>query len=328
MQGLYKLGRSSKDDPRKLSVVLGATALFSIALMLAYEDDDDWKKREDWDRDNYWWFKIGGMAFRIPKPFEIGALASLAERGVELFSSPEMTGERFRSRLYHLLSDNLSLNPVPQLVKPVLDIYANKDSFTGRTIETMGMERMRPDYRMTARTSMTARGLSTAGNVITGDHFLSPVQIDHLFRGYFGWLGSFVVGSADIIARPATKQIRGPTPDYWKVATGSMIADTESASSRYVTQMYEQAKEIEQAYGTWRSLLKTGRTEEAREFKEENIDYLKKYHLTQRIKRRESILNERIRLIERSNKSPDQKRDIILQLRNQKDQLARRLELR
>jgi hypothetical protein len=268
------------------------------------------------------------MAFRIPKPFEIGALASLAERGVELFSSPEMTGERFRSRLYHLLSDNLSLNPVPQLVKPVLDIYANKDSFTGRTIETMGMERMRPDYRMTARTSMTARGLSTAGNVITGDHFLSPVQIDHLFRGYFGWLGSFVVGSADIIARPATKQIRGPTPDYWKVATGSMIADTESASSRYVTQMYEQAKEIEQAYGTWRSLLKTGRTEEAREFKEENIDYLKKYHLTQRIKRRESILNERIRLIERSNKSPDQKRDIILQLRNQKDQLARRLELR
>lgn len=325
LQGLYKLGRATQDDPRKLGVVLGATALFSIALMLAYVDDDDWKQREDWDRDSYWWFKIGGTAFRIPKPFEIGAMASLAERGVELFASDEMTGERFRQRLYHLLADNLSLNPVPQLVKPVLDIYANKDSFTGRPIETMGMERLRPDYRMKSSTSMAARGLSTAGNAATGDNFLSPVQVDHLVKGYFGWLGSFVVGTADKIARPATKQIPGPAPDYWKVATGGMVADKESASSRYVTQMYEQAKEIEQAYGTWRMLLKSGKTEEAREFKEENIDYLRKYPLSQRVKRQESKLNERLRLIERSNKSPEEKRRLMLNIQRQKDLIARRV---
>ncbi len=325
LQGLYKLGRSAKEDSRKLGAVLGATALFSIALMLAYEDDDDWKKREDWDRDNYWWFKIGGAAFRIPKPFEIGAMASLAERGVELFASDEMTGERFRSRLYHLLADNLSFNPVPQLVKPVLDIYANTDSFTGRPIETLGMERLQPDYRMTSRTSMAARSLSTAGNVATGGHFLSPVQVDHLIHGYFGWLGSFVVGTADMVARPVTGQVPGARRDYWKVATGGIVADKNSASSRYVTQMYEQSREIEQAYGTWRSLLKEGKAEEAREFREENIDSLKKYGLSQVIKRQESKLNERIRMIERSNLSPEEKRRQIDQLRDQKDRIARRM---
>ena len=36
-------------------------------------------------------------------------------------------------------------------------------------------------------------------------------------------------------------------------------------------------------------------------------------------------LNERIRLIERSNKAPDEKRRMILDLQRQKDLLARRL---
>ena len=38
------------------------------------------------DRDNYWWFKLGGIEYRIPKPFELGAVATLAERSVEYLS--------------------------------------------------------------------------------------------------------------------------------------------------------------------------------------------------------------------------------------------------
>ncbi|WP_395010405.1 LPD38 domain-containing protein, partial [Undibacterium sp.] len=131
LQGLYKLGRGANEDPRKFGIVLGAVALASISLMLAYSDDDDWKKREDWDRDTFWWFKVGGIAYRIPKPFEIGAIGTLAERGVEYFATDEMTGKRFKDRLLHMLGDNLSMNPIPQIFKPIMDIYANKDSFTG-----------------------------------------------------------------------------------------------------------------------------------------------------------------------------------------------------
>ncbi len=328
LQGLYKLGKSAKEDPKRFGIVLGATAVLSIGLLAAYGDDDDWKKREESDRNNFWWFKFGGTAFRIPKPFEIGAIATLAERGFELAFDKEMTNKRFLNQVLTLLGDNLSMNPVPQLIKPVVDIYANKDSFTGRPIETMGQENLRPEYRFNDRTSMVARGLSTSLNAATGivgKESLSPVQIDHMLRGYFGWLGSFVVGASDIVARPATGQAEHASADMWKVATGNMVSDLRDAPSRYVTQMYTQAKEIEQSYGTYRDLVKQGKFQEATEFKESHNDDLIKYKYVEQVKRAEAKLNERIRYIERSNIEPDAKRDLIRTIQMQKNKAAESL---
>ncbi|WP_395011743.1 hypothetical protein, partial [Undibacterium sp.] len=151
----------------------------------------------------------------------------------------------------------------------------------------------------------------------------SPVQIDHMIRGYFGWLGSFVVGSADLAVRPMTDDPKAATPDYWKIATGGMVANTTSASSRYVSQMYEQSKVLEEAYGTWRMLQRTGKIEEAREFAKDNMDKLKKYDRIVSIKRAESRLNEIIRIIERSNLDSDVKRQKIIAIQAQKDRIAR-----
>jgi hypothetical protein len=326
LQGLYKLGRGAAEDPKRFAAVLGSVALASIALMAAYSDDDDWKKREDWDRNNFWWFKMGGVAWRIPKPFEIGAIATLAERGLELFTNKDMTSARFAKNVRDLLSDNLSMNPIPQAVKPLLDLYANKDSFTGRPIETMGMERLQPDYRFTASTSMPARAISTAGQAVAsaaGGSFLSPVQIDHVLRGYFGWLGSFVVGGADMAIRPLTSEPTRPTADYWKLATQGIASETEGASSYYVSALYDQAKVLEQAYGTWTNLIKQGKVDEAREFFESNKDQIARYKVVERVKQGEAKFNELIRMIERSNMDPDQKKTRIREIRAMQDKLAR-----
>lgn len=318
LQGLYKLGRSAEEDPKRFAVVLAAVALASITLMAAYQDDDDWKKREDWDRNNFWWFKVGGVAFRIPKPFEIGAMGTLAERGLEYFINDEMTGKRLRQNVSSLILNSLSMNPVPQAVKPITDIYANKDSFTGRPIESLGMERLRPEYRFTQGTSMVSRGLSTA----TGGA-LSPVQYDHILKGYFGWLGSFVVGGADMMLRPLTGQAARPTADYWKMATQGIAQEVDSGSSRYVTQMYEQAKELEQSYGTYRMLLKQGRTEEAKEFFQANREDLVMYRSVEKVKSTEAKYNEMIRIIERSSMPPDEKKEKIRDIQQRKDKIAR-----
>lgn len=328
IQGLYKLGKAAKEDPKRFAAVLGATAMFSLALLAAYSDDDDWKKREEWDRNNFWWFKFGGTAFRIPKPFEIGAIGTLAERGFELAFDKEMTNKRFMNQVMTLLGDNLSMNPVPQLVKPVIDMYANKDSFSGRPIETMGMEKLQSEYRFTNRTSMVARGASTAANAVTGMVGISapsPVQVDHLLRSYFGWLGSFVVGAADVLARPATDQPGNAAPDYWKTATGSIASSLDGASSRYVSQMYDQAKEIEQAYGTWRALLKEGKTDEAKSFMDANKTEISKHKFIERVKKSAALLNQQIKHIERSDMPGDEKRAQIIRLREQQDRVARQV---
>ena len=328
LQGLYKLGRAGKEDPRRFAAVLGSVALASVALMMAYKDDDDWKKREDWDRNNYWWFKFGGEAFRIPKPFEIGAMATLAERGLDYFINPEMTGRRLYENVRDILMDQLSMNPIPQAVKPILDIYSNKDSFSGRPIEPMGMDRLRPDYRYTINSSMLARGISTAGQAVASQvngQFLSPVQIDHLLHGYFSWLGTFVVGATDMALRPLTGQPERPAADFWKVATQGIVQDANSPQSRYVSQMYKQAKEVEQAYSTWNMLRKQGRLEEADQFLTDNADTIQRYKQVEKVKERETKINERIRMIERSAMSADDKKAQISELQAMRDQTARLL---
>lgn len=326
IQGLYKLGKSAKEDPARFGVVLGATALASLALLGAYHDDDDWKKREDWDRNNFWWFKVGGTAFRIPKPFEIGAIATLAERGAELAFDNEMTGKRFGNQVMTLLGDNLSMNPVPQLVKPLLDVYANKDSFSGRPIETLGMERLQPEYRFTNSTSMAARAMSTAANTVTstvGVNAPSPVQIDSMLKGYFGWLGSLVVNTADVIARPATGQPSNPTIDYMKSVTGGMASDLRDAPSRYVSQLYTQAQIIEQSFGTYRQLVKDGKVQEAAAFLDSNREAIGKYHQMEHAKHAESLANQQAHRVEVSNADGDTKRSLLRVIQERRDRIAR-----
>lgn len=320
LQGMYKLGRAAKDNPRKLAVVTGAVAMASIALMLAYGDDDDWKRREDWDRDNFWWFKLGGIEFRIPKPFEIGAIATLAERGLELMIDDEMTGERFRRVVNSLAMNNLSMNPIPQAFKPILDLYANKDSFTGRPIESMGMERLDPTERFNSNTTMVARGLSSASLGA-----LSPVQFDHLTRSYFGWLGSFVIGGADMAMRAMSDEPTKPALDYFRFGTQGILKEAGTGGSRYVTQVYEQAKELEQAHATWRQMLKDGRIEEAKDYAADNRDKLIRYRQVEAVKRTESNLNERIRRIERSDMDSSEKKNAIALVNKQKEAVAMRI---
>ncbi len=320
LQGMYKLRRAAKDNPRKMAVVTGAVAMASIALMLAYEDDDEWKRREPWDRDNYWWFKVGGEEFRIPKPFELGAIASMAERGLEYMINDEMTGERFLKETRNLVLNQLAMNPVPQAVKPIIDLYANKDSFTGRPIESMSMQRLDPTMRYNSNTSMTARA---ASNAVGGA--LSPVQVDHLVRGYFSWIGAFVNGAADMAWRAMSDEPTKPTMDYWKFATQGIVQETDSAGSRYVTQVYEQAKELEQAHATWKHLLKDGKVEEATAYREDHADELRRYKQVEAVKKIESNLNDRIHRIEISAIDPDLKKEQINNIKRMKEAAAKRI---
>ena len=332
LQGIYKLGRATKADYRRMGATLAAVSLASMALMLAYGDDDDWKKREDWDRDNSWWFKIGDTAFRIPKPFEVGAVGTIAERSLELMISDEMTGKRFGQRMRDLLMHNLSMNPTPQLVKPMIDLYANKDGFSGRDIETQGMEKMRPEDRYTARTSEVARflgqlGLPNPAQLLMGRvEGLSPVQIDHLIRGYFSWVGTSATNVLDRGIRPMMD--RGEQPDMRLrdvFLAGNFVETLPSGSSRYVTQFYEQAKEIEQMYASYRQALKEGDAEKAQEIRDENPEGFAARRRIEAAKRAESLISGQMRTIERDRAmTGEEKRARLDQLEKRRDEIARR----
>jgi len=89
--------------------------------------------------------------------------------------------------------------------------------------------------------------------------------------------------------------------------------------------MYEQAREIEQAYGTWRALQKEGKVQEAEEFAQDHQEELSKYHFIERVKKQEASANQRIRIIERSEMDSDAKRELIRKIQVQKDKIARQV---
>ena len=321
LQGLYKLGRGAAEDPRRFGIVVGGAAIASIALLLAYKDDDDWKQREDWDRETYWWFKIGDKAFRIPKPFEIGAIATLAERGLEAMISDDLTGKQLASRVYHIAAQQLSMNPVPQLAMPLIELYANRDSFTDRPIESMGMERLSKAQRAGPGTSATARLLGKNGIV-------SPVQIDHLVSGYFGWLGAHVIATADLALRPTMGL---PPKPAWRVdevfVLGDFVKDMPAYQSKYVTRLYDQMKEVQQAMADLKELQKVGATEEAKKLLEDKGDKIRLYHLYTNAQKQMTNVNRQIKMVPYRDGTVAEKRERLDALYKIKNRIAETTEL-
>ena len=318
VQGLYKLGRAAQEDPKRLAYVVGAVAMTSIALMLAYQDDDDWKQREDWDRDNFWWFKIGNTAYRIPKPFEIGALGTIAERSVELIVSDEMTGKRFAQRMKQMVLDTFSMNPVPQLFKPMIDIYANKDSFTGRDIETQGMERHSKAERIGPNTTALARALGQAGEY-TG---LSPVQIDFLVRAYGGWLGTQAMTTVDVMAAPFATSARPASK--WDDFTGGLVKEMPADSSRYLQNFYDQSKAIKEVMADIKLAREAGDLEKARALGEDNAEKVMKAKMYGQAERAIAKINTQMRQVRNDvNLSAQEKADRLEALTQRRNAMAK-----
>jgi len=295
---------------------------------------NDFKEREEWDRDAYWWFKLpgSGLQFRIPKPFEVGALGTLAERLVEQVVDDEVHGELFAERLAHMLKETFAFSAVPQLFQPMLDIYSNKDPFTKRPIESMSMERLSPTERRSVWTSQTAIAASVAMDKISwGKVVLSPVQVEYIVRGYLGWIGSTSLGVMDMVSRPLAG---APGRPSWQIqdypVVGRFVRENPTKHSKYVTLFYEQLKEIQQAAADINAAKRLQDFGKAQSLREKHKDLLKDKTSYTRTQRQMNQLSNRMKILQKDRAmDSDAKRRKLDELTTQRNQLARRIvELR
>ncbi|HRY42273.1 MAG TPA: hypothetical protein P5153_17195 [Candidatus Krumholzibacteria bacterium] len=339
-QGMYKLGRegvaptarviyntvtghpvqaSDIAKTKRFSAVVGAVALASIALFLKYRDDDDWKQREEYDRDTFWWFKVGDVAYRIPKPFEVGALGSVAERGLEMMMDgmDAPSRERFAKRMWEIVMSNLSMDPTPQMFKPMLEVYANTNSFTKRPIETMGMGRLSTSERIGPNTSAVAQLAGQAG-------ILSPVQIDHLVQGYLGWLGAHSVMAVDAALRPAMGLPEKPARRLDEIFTvGDFAKELPAQQSRFLTEFYNQAEKTGQRYADLRHYQGLGRIDKVAELREEYGADIAAHQLFATAQKRMEAISHQIKRVQASNDTAESKREQITRLTEMRNNIAR-----
>ena len=297
VQGLYKLGRdgisptarvirntvtgeasdaSDKQKAQQFSIVLMGVTLASALLYLTFKDDEEYKRRDDWDKDNFWWFRVPGMEFalRVPKPFEIGAFGTVVERTLEQILDSGAEGKEFGDALWRMLTSTFAINPIPQVFKPLVDIYANKDSFTGAPIESAGLERLSKQERMVDTTSPLAIALGKVSTLFPETFELSPVQADYLIKGYLGWLGGTIAMTSTYATMPFRE---GEYPDarWLDRASLGLARELPGRGAKFVTAFYESNKEIAQAYADMRHYAAIGDSQKVQELLEEKGDKIR-----------------------------------------------------
>jgi hypothetical protein len=269
MQGLYRMGRAAVENPK---VFFAKGAMITAATMLLWwlnHDDDRYKSLESWEKFSYYHFWIGDTHFRIPKPFETGAIFStMFEASADVAVGTD-DGKHLIEAVVHTLGETFAFNPIPQAVKPIAEQWANKSFFTGRPIESQYQQKMKRGARYDPWTSPTL--------ILAGKMGIPPKRAEVLIRGFTADIGMSLLWISDIFARnfadfpvkPAMRIDEMPMIGRFVRQAGP------KRSTKYMSKFWDMMKEVDQLVTTVNMYKKSGDFEGAVRIAEKNQELIK-----------------------------------------------------
>lgn len=279
IQGLSRMGSAMAENPKMYALKGASVAMASIALWAAFADDDRYKELEDWERFAYYHFWIGDKHFRIPKPFETGVIWSSAWTAAADVITGNNEAKHITRFIGTALLDTFAFNPLPQAAKPILEQYMNKVFFTGRPIESMGMQYKEPAKRYYPWDSESAIVLGKALGV-------SPKRIQALIRGYLAGLGMGIMGAADILVRQIGEFPERPESGIESYPMiGRFVRSTPNRYSRYQTEFYEIYDELNVLHQQIRSADAEGDFKGAEEIRKANEKKVSSFPEAKKVRR-------------------------------------------
>ncbi|WP_253264846.1 LPD38 domain-containing protein [Aeromonas media] len=293
VQGLGKLTRELRDNPRAIAKRAGMITAASLALLAANWDDERYEELPDWDKDTNWHFFVGDQHFRIPKPFEIGVMfGTIPERIVRAMGDKD-TGAQFGKAVARAIGDTFALNPTPQIVKPLVEAAFNYDTFRGAPIDSPQDLAVKAEARYNEQTSLLMRELGE----LTG---FSPKQLEHLVIGYTGTMGSYVMAAADGLIRAS----RPGESASWRADEIPLVKAVyrgtgPAKSTQHMEEFYRMLNEVNQLKRTVDQYRSEGLTDKARELLEEQGGILKSRRSLSRTQQQVRVVRNKIELIQR-----------------------------
>ena len=328
--GLYSLYQSirgqgpmaGKLQIKKKLYTAGMGMAVSTLVYAALVAGEDWYENMPLEtRLRNWLIKLPGMEepVAIPIPFEFGIIfkAFFEATYMGMFnSSPE--GKKILEAFTSVALGAIPL-PAPALIKPAVELWANKVSFTGNPIEGARELGVEAAERFRDTTSEFAKSLGRS----TGLVGVSPLQIDHLIRGYTGTVGPAVIALLDVFTGPANPAagVKPDTPisklpllsQIFKSADGGAIIDLAVDTLR----------KAEQISKTHQKLIDDGRHKEADEYLEKNQANIMRGDLAGKLRQRlgeYAKVERNIKARPASEMSSSEKRKALEDLRQSKIQ--------
>ena len=320
----YNLPPAEKAAAQKLFKQRAALMLgSSIAYAMLMQDDDEYKKLPDYIKDNNWLIKnpLGEGFIKVAVPYEVGflfkTLPEVAIRGL----AGNSTGKEMIKSYYDGFLHNLPTGgvPVPQAVKPALEIITNYSFFTGNPIESIGESRLPVEMRG-RNASETAKFLSQSG---LGKVGLSPAKIDALVQGYMAEAGTFSFSLADHLI--TTVQGKEPTSKNLAKQPFFKAFLTDENSNKAVADFYKIEQTANQVAQEFSTMTKTGLAKEAVEIMQDE-DKRKLMASAPALRRVATSMTAIRKAIEATNNNqsipPDERREMVNKLTAQYNRVA------
>jgi hypothetical protein len=316
IQGLDKLYQAGTGqfgpttNRRKNAINFAARASLMVGLTMLYynmvSDDDEYKNANPEALDNYYIFPTAfGFAIRIPIPFEVGLLfKTIPERAMRLADGTD-TFRDARQAATRAVTSTLAFNPIPQAVLPIAEIYANYDTFTGRSVVPPYMDsRMAAEYQARFGTNELARMLGEA----TG---ISPIKIDHLLNGYFGSIGTYTLDAIDTVLRDNDRAY--PARNMYEYPFIRRFF-TDANQPGLQSQFYDLYREVDKVTNTIRQLKEDGRTDELNAYIMENQNLIDVRRNVNQLNKIMKNYRDQKDAVLKSPLDPEVKKEIIDQL--------------
>ena len=294
----------------------------SLAYWMMVSDDEQYKERSEYEKDNYWIFPnlfSEKHPFMVPIPFEVGLIFKvIPERIAQSYTDEDSSRESFESA-YRGVTSTLAINPLGiQLVAPIVEAVFNKNSYTGLPIESVFLN------DTTLIDGLRSRVGTNAAATFVGEALnKSPLKVEHVMRGYGGTIGGYVLDVVDHVMRDPS--ITGDE----STQKASLPLDRLPMLKRFFASefgrgtqedYYELRAEVNQTLTTVKTLRDEGRLPELQRFLEgrEHLSGLgsRFKYMDKRMK----VYREQIERIDKSSMSPEDKleqRDMVQRQRQQ-----------
>jgi len=269
---LFKAARGNMpfEEQQQIKRKFFNNAMLLVATGLVYamamEDDETFRNARPRDKYTNFFLPIPGLdePIKLPIPFEAGYFYSLAVAAVDGMRAETDSKEQWQAIKDLFLNSipGYSSMGIPQIVKPAFEVWTNKNFMSGNDVESRRFQGMDPEERYNANTTELAKSMSKALPI------LSPIQIEHLVRGYLGVLPLAAAGAANgLFAREG----KGEAPEKRLSelpVIGSAFQKKYGGADKDVA--YEMAKEAMDAKTTLNKIMAEGRREDAVAYREEN----------------------------------------------------------
>lgn len=275
LQGYAKIYDAFKTRPLQTAGLIGAyITLPSVFLWMKNHDDPRYQALPEWQKDLFWIVITGDgtledgdyTAYRIPKPFELGLLFGTGAEKMLDFAK-DKDPKAITEFLGNFAKDSGGgIVPIPDFIKPGIELFANRSFFTDRPIVPRYLEDVLPEYQYNDYTSETAKFLGAFISETTDGAMGSPAKIEHVIRSWTSTLGSYGLQAMDSILE---KQgiVSPPTQPSDTLADlpviKAFVVRQPSAGSQFITDFYKEFDKIKGRMDTVRKLRNDNRGLEA-----------------------------------------------------------------